>query len=321
MLFVDEFDPHEPFDTPEPWASRYRNDASDPWMIWPPYVVGARTTGAVEESQERSLRAAYAAKLSMIDHWFGQLLDAIDQSPTAHETAVIVCTDHGHYLGERDVWGKPGYPIHDALGHLPLFIRWPGQKARRIPALSTTVDLHATLCDVFGVTPEHVTHGQSLVPLITGQTDSVRPWSLSGYWGREVQLMTQMHSYTRGSVGSSFPLSMWSNRWSTMPVNGRPELRLPRPDHRAWLDQMPGTKIPVIRQPFQPGDLLPFWAYGGLVNENILYHRGDDPLQERNLVAEVGSSPTSLENDMSELLRDALRSLEAPDDLFQRLGL
>jgi hypothetical protein len=66
---------------------------------------------------------------------------------------------------------------------------------------------------------------------------------------------------------------------------------------------------------------LPFWAYGGLVNENILYHRGDDPLQERNLVAEVGSSPTSLENDMSELLRDALRSLEAPDDLFQRLGL
>lgn len=321
MLFVDEFDPHEPFDTPEPWASRYRRDVSDPWMIWPPYVVGARATGAVDESQERSLRAAYAAKLSMIDHWFGKVLDAIDRSPTAHETAVVVCTDHGHYLGERDVWGKPGYPIHDALGHLPLLIRWPGQKARRISALSTTVDLHATLCDVFGVAPEHVTHGKSLVPLITQQTDSVRPWSLSGYWGREVQLMTDTHSYTRGSVGSAFPLSMWSNRWSTMPVNGRPELRLPRPDHRAWLDQMPGTKIPVIRQPFQPGDLLPFWAYGGLVNENILYHRGDDPLQERNLVAEVGSSPTSLENDMSELLRDALRSLEAPDDLFERLGL
>lgn len=106
-----------------------------------------------------------------------------------------------------------------------------------------------------------------------------------------------------------------------MPVNGRPELRLPRPDHRAWLDQMPGSKVPVIRQPFQPGDLLPFWAYGGLVDENILYHRDEDPLQETNLAAAAGSSPTALENGMSEILRDALRSLEAPEDLFQRLGL
>ena len=321
MLFVDEFDPHEPFDTPEPWASRYRRDDSDPWLIWPPYVVGARSQGALDEREERSLRAAYAAKLSMIDHWFGQVLEAIDQSPHAHETAVIVCTDHGHYLGEHDVWGKPGYPIHDALGHLPLFIRWPGQQARRISALSTTVDIHATLCDVFGVIPDHVTHGQSLVPLITGQATTVRPWALTGYWGREIQIITDSHTYTRGSVGSSFPLSMWSNRWSTMPVHGRADLRLPRPDHRAWLDHMPGSTVPVIRQPFQEGDFLPFWAYGGLVDEHILYSRDDDPLQQHNLAAKQGSSMSTVESALYEQLRDALRSLEAPEDLVQRLGL
>ena len=41
MLFVDEFDPHEPFDTPEPWAAMYDDE---PWdddrLIWPPYIVG-----------------------------------------------------------------------------------------------------------------------------------------------------------------------------------------------------------------------------------------------------------------------------------------
>lgn len=321
FLFVDEFDPHEPFDTPEPWASRYRTSESDPWLIWPPYAVGARSNGVLDESQERALRAAYAAKLSMIDHWFGQVLKAIDRSPGAPETAVIVCTDHGHYLGERDVWGKPGYPIHDALGHLPLFIRWPGQKARRIPALTTSVDLHATLCDVFGVVAEHATHGRSLVPLITQDATSIRSWSLSGYWGREVQLMTESHSYTRASVGSAFPLSMWSNRWSTMPVHGRPDLRLPRPDHRAWLDQMPGSSVPVIRQPFQPGDLLPFWAYGGLVDEHIVYSRSEDPLQERNLAAPAGSPMSSVEKDLAEQLRDALQSIAAPDDVVERLGL
>ena len=41
LLFVDEFDPHEPFDTPEPWASRYDPDWEGPHLIWPPYVVGA----------------------------------------------------------------------------------------------------------------------------------------------------------------------------------------------------------------------------------------------------------------------------------------
>ena len=36
LLFVDEFDPHEPFDTPEAWARRYDADWEGPHLIWPP---------------------------------------------------------------------------------------------------------------------------------------------------------------------------------------------------------------------------------------------------------------------------------------------
>lgn len=321
LLIVDEFDPHEPFDTPEPWASRYRVEESDPWLIWPPYAVDARQRGLIDEVQARSLRSAYGAKLSMIDHWFGRMLDAIDSSGLAEETAVIVCTDHGLYLGERDVWGKPGYPIHNALGHIPMMIRWPGASPGRIDALTTTVDVHATLCDIFGITVDHRTHGVSLVPLITRTATKVREWALSGYWGREVQLITESHTYTRGSVGSGFPLSMWSNRWSTMPVNGRPDLRLPRPDARAWLDVMPGSRVPVIRQPFGPGDLLPFWAHGGLQNANLLYDRISDPDECDNLASDSTSQPSSVERALIDVLRDALSSIECPDDLIERLGL
>jgi arylsulfatase A-like enzyme len=321
LLVVDEFDPHEPFDTPEPWASRYRSHPEDPWMIWPPYAVDARARGLIDESQERSLRAAYAAKLSMIDHWFGELLDAVDNSPIASDTVVIVCTDHGLYLGERDVWGKPGYPIHDPLGHIPLMIRWPGVDPRRIDALTTTVDIHATLCDIFGISVSHRVHGHSLVPVVTGGANAVRDWALTGYWGREVQLITQHHTYTRGSVGGGFPLSMWSNRWSTMPVNGRSDLRLPRPDHRAKLEFMPGSSVPVIRQPFVEGDLLPFWAYGGLIDRHLLYDRQQDPGQIRNLAAESGERVSDLESHMIDTLRSALMSIDAPDDLFDRLSV
>ena len=325
LLVIDEFDPHEPFDTPEPWASMYRGQGNltqeGPWMIWPPYVIDGIKNGLLTEEEGRSLRAAYGAKLSMIDHWFGKLLDAIDASPDAEETAVIICTDHGHYLGEFDVWGKPGFPIHNTLGHIPMMIRWPGIKPRREDALTTTVDIHATLCDVYGISVEHRTHGHSLVPLIEQKASSVRDHCLSGYWGREVQLVTQNYTYTRGSVGDGFPLSMWSNRWSTMPVHSMPHIRLPRPDQRAYLDAMPGSSVPVIRQPFMQGDFLPFWAYGGLKNENLLFDRNVDPGELDNLAAVHGTVQTEIEKSLVRRLKEALLEINAPEDVLERLGL
>jgi arylsulfatase A-like enzyme len=326
LLVIDEFDPHEPFDTPEPWASMYRAQVDDPqeqdpWMIWPPYVIDGLKNGLITEAEGRSLRAAYGAKLSMIDHWFGKLLDAIDESPDATETVVIICTDHGHYLGEFDVWGKPGFPIHNTLGHIPMMIRWPGISPRREKSLTTTVDIHATLCEVFGVEVEHRTHGRSLVPLVNQEVTRVRDHCLSGYWGREVQLITEDHTYTRGSVGDGFPLSMWSNRWSTMPVHSMPHLRLPRPDQRAYLDAMPGSSVPVIRQPFMQGDFLPFWAYGGLKNENLLFDCTVDPGELNNLAAAHGSELSEIEQRLVRKLEEALLEINVPDDVLERLGL
>ena len=41
------------------------------------------------------------------------------------DTVVILCTDHGHYLGEKDIFGKPGVPHYEPLGHTPLMIAAP----------------------------------------------------------------------------------------------------------------------------------------------------------------------------------------------------
>ena len=54
------------------------------------------------------------------------VLDAIDARGLWADTAVIVCTDHGHYLGEKEIWGKPAVPAYEPLGHIPLMIAWPG---------------------------------------------------------------------------------------------------------------------------------------------------------------------------------------------------
>ena len=272
-------------------------------------------SGQLDPVKARHIRGNYGAKLTMIDHWFGVLLDALDDTGLAGSTAVVLCTDHGHYLGEHDLFGKPAAPVYGELGRIPLLVRWPGQGHRDVDALTTSVDLHATIADLFGADVDHPTHGRSLLPLIEGSAGAVRELALFGYWGSHVGITDGRLRYLRGCGESNFPLSMWSNRWSTMPVHVLPELRLPRPDHRATLRTMPGTDVPVICQPFRAGDRLPFWAGFGPPRRSYLFDTEVDPGEVENRAGE------SLVDPMASALADELRAIGAPADLLERVEL
>ncbi|NKB42570.1 MAG: hypothetical protein GKR86_16305 [Ilumatobacter sp.] len=79
---------------------------------------------------------------------------------------------------------------------------------------------------------------------------------------------------------------------------------------------MPGTDIPVIRQPFEDGDTLPYWAGGGRsIGQHHLYDLDVDPDEHENRAGDAS------EADMIELLRTALVSVEAPAEQLERLGI
>ena len=288
-------------------------------IIWPTVRRGRRSVASGELSpREREavhIRANYGAKLSMIDHWFGVLVESIDRNELWDDTAVVVCTDHGHYLGEKDMFGKPSVMQYETLGHTPLMISWPGLEPGVCDALTTNVDIHATLCDIFDVEPDHTTHGASLAPLLTGESDAVREWAIGGYYGKWVQVTDGQRKYARAPEGDGFPLSMWSNRWTTMPIHAYPNIRLPRPDRRATLDFMPGTDCPVIRQPFEPGDRLPYWARNPPVGEHHLFDLDVDPGEDEDLVG------TAVERELIDLLRAGLEAVDAPSEQYERLGI
>jgi arylsulfatase A-like enzyme len=315
FLFVDEFDPHEPFDTPAPYAGMYDADWDGPLSIWPPYLIDAVASGKLEPRKARHLRANYGSKLTMIDRWFGHLVKAIDDQGLSDSTGIILCTDHGHYLGEHDIFGKPAAPIFSELGRIPLLVRWPGQPHRDIDALTTSVDIHATIADFFGATIDHPTHGHSLLPVIEGDAASVREFALFGYWGRHVGITDGKRRYLRGCGDTNFPLSVWSNRWSTMPIPPFPQIRMPRPDLRATLRHMPGTQVPVISQPFEPGDQLPFWAGHLPPSDSHLFDTEADPTEMENQLG------TSMEREMLEAVASELRGIQAPKDLLERIGV
>ena len=315
LLFVDEFDPHEPFDTPAPWNEMYDEDWLEDRLIWPPYAVDGIKNGVLTEREGKQIRSNYGAKLSMIDHWFGKLLDVMDKDTRWEDTLLILCTDHGHYLGEKDIWGKPRVPQFETLGHTPLMIAAPGMEAGQCSAITTNVDINATLADLFDVEMNYTTHGKSLLPLLDGSAQSIRDAVIGGVYGQWVQIFDGQHKYARAPVGDGFPLSMWSNRWSTMPIPSMPGVRLPNPDSRAFLDYMPESDIPVIRQPFKSGDLLPFWSMQPAIGEHHLYDIANDPDEYENRIGE------KTESDMIEILRTTLLQMQAPQEQLQRLGI
>jgi len=316
MLFIDEFDPHEPFDTPDPWMSKYGDSSKDAAAIWPPYRQNAVAQGILTEHQGRQLRANYGAKLSMIDHWLGKLLDAVEDNDLTQNTLVILCSDHGIYLGERDFWGKPPGTMYDPLVRIPLMIRHPHTASGFCEALTTSVDVHATLSDWFGVKHVHRTHGKSLLPLLRNEKDSVRDWALCGFWGRDVQLITKDWKYSRGPCQTNRPLSMFSNRWSTRPYKGAKKRdACPLPDARATLARMPGSDVPVLHQRWDLGDEVPVMAKGFRPSGNHLFLTDSDPGEQNNLAG------TPLEADCAGLLRQVLKDIEAPMSQFARLNL
>ena len=101
-----------------------------------------------------------------------------------------------------------------------------------------------------------------------------------------------------------------------MPIHFNGIVGMPPPDRRAYLDKMPGTDIPVLRQPFEQGDQMPIWSFGDQsVDKHYLFDITIDPDEQENRAGE------KLEGEMLEMLRSALLAVQAPTDQLQRIGL
>jgi arylsulfatase A-like enzyme len=127
-----------------------------------------------------SLQTSYAAAVSYLDTAIGQLLSALGGLQGSDDILLVVTADTGQNLGEHGIVGTSRPWLHDELIHLPLLFRLPGSDAgRRVAALTQALDLSPTLADWFQA-PLVDVHGRSLLPLIRGEVESIRPYACCG---------------------------------------------------------------------------------------------------------------------------------------------
>ena len=170
FLYVDTWDPHEPWDAPPYYTELYMPDY-DGDVVQPVYAHWQDAPGLTEKKVKKA-HATYCGEITMVDTWIGYLLRKVENMGLKEKTAVIFTSDHGFYFGEHGgLFGKLTFakrpdgtlyqhgdpdqawthsPLYKELVTLPLLIHVPGIEAGEYQGLSSAIDVMPTVLELFG---------------------------------------------------------------------------------------------------------------------------------------------------------------------------
>ncbi len=165
FLYIDSFDPHEPWEAPQQFIDLYDPDWDGPKLIYPNLYPRKELIDA----EHHHVRARYAAECTMVDHWIGQLLDAVDRLGLAETTLIVLVSDHGKIIGEFGHYGMPPQDTGLELNRVPCFIRHPdGENAgRRFGGWLYNTDVTVTMLSLLGVPEKPRADGENVWPAVS----------------------------------------------------------------------------------------------------------------------------------------------------------
>lgn len=178
FLGVGVYRPHQPWYVPRKYFEMYPLDqvtlpivnADDLDDIPPIGVVHAKRRGfhtkITESGNWRKAISAYLASVSFADAMVGKILDALDASPYAENTIILLWSDHGFHLGEKLHWQK--WSLWEETTRVPLILVAPGitRPGGRCSRPVSLCDIYPTLIDLCGLTLIERLDGKSVLPLL-----------------------------------------------------------------------------------------------------------------------------------------------------------
>lgn len=239
FLYIDTWDPHEPWDPPEYYVKPYYPDYKG--EVIPPNYWDYQEDGYSERDMEIA-HAAYMGEISMVDHWFGYFMERLRVLGLMENTAILFLSDHGFYFGEHGLFGKrrfrwpdgsgfeEGYekgndpasqivhrsPLHNEITQIPLLMYLPGESARRIDALAMVPDLMPTILDLAQVDGTDRIQAPSMLPLIHGEVDSIHDFIVTSTPLEERGELTKTVDDFSREVAEISPASITDGSWDLL---------------------------------------------------------------------------------------------------------
>ena len=186
FLTVESFDPHEPWLIPEHYRKMYiKEEGQEQVISW------YRDVPSVDRKLIERTQMNYSGEVTMCDHWFGYFMERLRALDLLDNTMVILTSDHGHSIGDRDYLGKRGYPSSPEVHDIPLMIRFPEAKYAGVTSdmLLQHHDISTAILEAAEMELPAAMDGISfLEDAVTGKTGK-RDHVTSG-WGSAVTVIT-----------------------------------------------------------------------------------------------------------------------------------
>ena len=255
FLSLGFYKPHTPMTAPKRYFDLFNredlrlpivltNDLDDVpeigrrWVLDRRKIIAEEAVKLYSPTYRRELVHAYHACVALIDDCIGQVLDKLDASPYADNTIVVLCSDHGWHLGEKNHWRK-WMPWEESTRSM-LVVRTPkaagnGSICKRTVGL---IDLYPTLADLCELPPPSDLQGISFRGLLENPEGSWERPALTSTTAGNHTVRSDRWRYIRYVDGSEelYDHENDPNEWHN--IAGKPSMDAIKKQHADWIDRI-----------------------------------------------------------------------------------
>ncbi len=256
FLSVGFFLPHVPCYVTQKWFDLYpedttvlapslANDRDDvPRSAW--YIhwklPEPRTKWLIENNQLLNLTRSYLASISFVDSQVARVLSALENSQHADNTIVVLWSDHGYHLGEKDISGKNS--LWQRSTRVPLILAGPGiMPGQSCSQPAELLDVFPTLADLCGLDMPDQLEGISLRPQLADPSQvRVRP-AITTHNPNNHSVCSERYRFIQYADGGEefYDRQLDPQEWTNLAGDQRYQQLIAQ--HRAWL---PKTSLPPV---------------------------------------------------------------------------
>ena len=175
FLWIDSFDPHEPWEHPHSYDVSYGMGLdAKPRIILP---KGGEAMSWASPEEITSIRKLYAGEVAFVDHCFERFYSTLKETGLLDNSIMLLLADHGHPLADHGKFLKGGDRMYSELLRVPFGIRLPsdvgselGIKSGMSQDLIAVPDALPTQIELLGFQEDAIPlAGRSFLPVLTGE--------------------------------------------------------------------------------------------------------------------------------------------------------
>ena len=273
FLAVGIYAPHFPNYCPQKYFDLYNPDEiehppykADDLDDLPPKIKKMKTARSRIHQKLEALDAVedaihgYLASMSYADAMMGRVLDALEASPHADNTIVVLWSDHGYHHGEKGDWGK--HTLWERTSNVPFIWAGPGvAKGAKTDVTVSLIDMYPTLLEMCGLKKPHQRlEGTSIAATLADPSSAVdRSVFLPHMNPNEYAIINRDWRYIRyGEDGEElYDVQNDPNEWNNLA--SKPEHNDLKAEMRALAPKVfaePGTKLNLRKDLVVEGEVF-----------------------------------------------------------------